>query len=221
MWNYNKKYFRERDKLSKTLAWELGFILKKYGAKSVLDVGAGTGKLVKFLKKNGFEAIGVDSAKIAVHKYGMKLGKADNLPFENQSFDVVIAISLIEHLTKNETSKFLKEVHRVLKIPGIIFLVTPNFASPSRIIFGKKWFGYADPTHNVFYTPSTLKGLLEKDKFKNIQFTFPIAPNLPFDWPIPPIFSNLPPLFQNLANFLFISTPLTFLRDSIWVLAKK
>lgn len=221
MQNYNKKYFEERDRLSNTLAYELVFILKKYGVKKVLDVGAGTGKLVKFLQKNTFEATGIDSAKIAVNKYGMKLGKASNLPFANSAFDAVLGISLIEHLSKNEAKKFVSEAYRVLKKGGLVFLVTPNFASPARILFGKRWFGYLDPTHKVFYTMKMLKNSLESNKFTNIQFTFSAAPHLPFDWPIPKALKSLPLPVQSLVNFLFISTPLAFLRDSIWILAKK
>ena len=218
---YTEKYFAERDVLSVTLAQELVFILIKNKAKKILDVGAGTGKLVKFLNYKGFEAIGVDSAKIAVKEYGVELAKADNLPFPNRSFDALTAISLIEHLTKTEAKKFLNEAYRVLRPDGLIFIVTPNYASPSRFIFGKKWFGFADPTHKTFFTPWSLKKLLIKFNFQKVAWVLPAAPNLYFDFDGKNFFSKLPRFLTNFLSFLLISTHFSLLRDSFWMIAKK
>ncbi len=218
---YTKKYFEERDALPEHLAQQIAFILKKHKAVKVLDVGSGTGKLVKFLNDESFQAIGVDSAKIAVEKYGAVFAKATNLPFSNSTFDAVLSISLIEHLERLEAEKFLSEAARVLKKEGLIFLVTPNFATPLRLIFGKKWFGYQDSTHKTFFTPGSLARILENYGFFAITLTFPLAPNLEFDWPAPIFFKKIPNLAKTLVNFLLISTPAAFIRNSFWIAGVK
>ncbi|MCU0342276.1 MAG: class I SAM-dependent methyltransferase [Ignavibacterium sp.] len=51
-------------------------------------------------------------------------GTALQLPFSNQSFDLIIIQDVIEHLS--ETKSFITEVKRVLKPNGMIYLSTPN-----------------------------------------------------------------------------------------------
>ena len=216
---YSKNYFDKRDKLDLLLASQIAYLLKKLRLNKVLDVGSGTGKLVEFLIKNGFQAQGCDYSKEAVRISGHKRANATNLPYKNYTFDSILSISLIEHLNKKESSLFLKEAYRVLKPKGIIFLVTPNFNSPMRYIFGKKWFAFSDPTHKVFYTKNTLKKVLGANGFTNVKFTFPLPSNLSLSWPLPKLL-NFPPLKKTL-NFLLISTPLAFLRDSLWIKATK
>lgn len=218
---YTKEYFQKRNKVPLHLAETLTHILKKEDARKVLEVGCGTGSLLRYLKKKGFDIIGCDNSDVAVRLSGQIKASATSLPFGNQKFDAVIAISLIEHLTKNEGLKFLKEVKRVLKENGHIFLVTPNFASPFRIIRGFKWYGYQDSTHITFYTPKTMKKILAKGGFFDFRFTFPIPPRVAFDWPIHPAIYKLPRPMLFLLNYLFISSPLASLRDSIWIYAKK
>ena len=45
--------------------------------------------------------------------------------FENNTFDVIISLAVIEHL--DDPSIFLREIYRVLKNNGILFLSTPNW----------------------------------------------------------------------------------------------
>jgi 2-polyprenyl-3-methyl-5-hydroxy-6-metoxy-1,4-benzoquinol methylase len=51
-------------------------------------------------------------------------GTALQLPFSDHSFDLIIIQDVIEHL--NETKSFIKEVKRVLKPKGMLYLSTPN-----------------------------------------------------------------------------------------------
>lgn len=219
--NYNQKYFSERESMPKYMLEEIGFILKKNGVKKVLDVGSGSGALVKYLNKKGFHAKGCDSSDEAVKISGHIRASATKLPFENESFEAVLAISLIEHLTSKQGEKFIKESFRILEPGGTLFLVTPNFNSPLRFLLQKKWFGYKDPTHVNFFTLYSLSKLLAGEKFTDIRYTHPVKPNLSFDWPIPVNVQKFPRLVKILLNFLFISTPATLLRDSLWIKAVK
>jgi len=225
---YNKKYFQKRDHLDLHIAYSLKLVIQENNFNRILDVGCGTGKLVNFFQKKGFDTHGCDSQKeaiIAASKINKKgtitKASAANLPYKNNSFDLISAISVIEHLTQTETEKFLNEADRVLKPKGIIFLITPNFNSPLRYLTGSRWFGYTDPTHITFFTPKTLSNLLNKHKFINIKTRLKSAYNIPTNLHLPKQVHNLPMPLKNALNYLMISSPLANYRDSFWILAQK
>lgn len=198
---YSQKYFQERDYLDPKIASVVENLAKNNNLKTILDVGCGTGKLVEYLNSRGFVVKGCDPY-IKSKKRNVIEGAATNLPFKDQSLDLITSVSVIEHLTKSEVVKFLNEAGRVLKSGGYIFLVTPNYNSIWRIIMGKKWFGYSDPTHINFYTPSSLSKLLKENGFKKIKFAFKIDS-------------------LSLVDYLLVSTPLWRIRNSFYIAAQK
>lgn len=116
----------------------------------VLDVGAGQGALSKRLHEAGYQvsACEFNTDNFVYHKVECKAADvARTLPYPDNSFDVVIAAELIEHLTDQEM--FLAECARVLKSGGIFLMSTPNILSmKSRLQFfvsGYYWsFGPLD-----------------------------------------------------------------------------
>lgn len=226
--HYNSKYFKDRDYLDLHLAESLKIFMKENDLKKVLDVGCGTGKLVKFLNDNGFQAYGCDNAKIAIKtaqsinkKNVIKKASATKLPFKTNSFNLVVSISTIEHLTKKEVSSFLKEAYRLLKSRGFIFIITPNYASPMRFILGKKWFGYSDPTHITFFTPKTLSALLSQNRFNSIRLRLNTAFDVRSDLHLPGFLRKFPLPIKNFFNYIMVSSPLSTFRDSFWIAARK
>lgn len=226
--HYNQQYFQARDYLDYHLAESIKILMEDNNLKAVLDVGCGTGRLVKFLNEKGFNAVGCDISDLAV-KQAKKINKkndiikasATNLPFKNHSFDLVVSIFLIEHLTGGETEKFLGETIRILKPHGFIFLITPNFASPARYLLGKKWFAYSDPTHKNFFTPKSLSQLLKKKGFRNIKLRHKTSYNALTDLHLPAFCRKFPRLIKNFLNWLMVSSPLSTFRDSFWILGQK
>lgn len=96
----------------------------------VLDAGCGTGEMMEFLKENNFENfIGYDiSFNMLVHakKRAEKLvcADAENLPFADNSFDVIYARALLHHLFN--VPKALSEIKRVLKPDGEVVFADTN-----------------------------------------------------------------------------------------------
>ncbi|OGM26996.1 hypothetical protein A2627_02405 [Candidatus Woesebacteria bacterium RIFCSPHIGHO2_01_FULL_39_28] len=218
---YDKKYFEKRDYLDLHLAEAIKLLAKNQELMTILDVGCGTGLLTKFLRKSGFNAYGLDPfANLPKNKYFVK-ASAERLPFNNASFDLVTSISVIEHLTLRQVYGFLKEVKRILKPKGVIFLITPNFATPIRFFQGDKWFGYSDPTHITFYTPKSAALLLKSYGFTNIKFMFKTKYNTPFDWDLPDFIRRLPSPFKKFITYLLISTPISNLKNSFWISGEK
>lgn len=225
---YDQQYFEKRDFLSPHLAKTLEYLMEKNNLKSVLDVGCGTGLLVSYLDKKGYRSIGCDNSESAVRS-ARKINKkgtiisasATKLPFAKNSFDLVTAISLVEHLTKRETLLFIDEAKRILTTGGFIFIVTPNYASPFRIIQGKKWFAWQDPTHINFYTPQKLTKIITKKGFGNIKCQFELKYKGNPNWEFPPKVAMLPNIIKKFLIYLSYSTPLYIIRNSFWLRAQK
>lgn len=225
---YSRTYFEERDTLIPHLAQTIAAYAKKNKLKTILDVGCGTGLLVNFLNTNRLQALGCDSSIEAIKasqkndsQKNIILASATSLPFKANSFDLVTSISVIEHLTKNEALEFIKESKRVLNKNGFIFLVTPNFATPLRILFGKKWFAYQDPTHINFFTPKSLSNLLIKNGFKNPKTRFMIPYSSEIDSQFPMFAKKMPLIFKKILVYLLFNSPLYTIRDSFWISAQK
>ncbi|HEX7294914.1 MAG TPA: class I SAM-dependent methyltransferase, partial [Pyrinomonadaceae bacterium] len=96
----------------------------------ILDVGCGTGANLQMLAKHR-NAEGVDVSQQAVafcHHRGLdcvKLGAIEQLPYENESFDLVTALDVIEHLDDDVAG--LGEIRRVLRPGGYVLVFVPAF----------------------------------------------------------------------------------------------
>ena len=94
----------------------------KDGSK-ILDVGCGKGFMIyDFLKLNPkFEIKGIDISNYAINNCkkevvnNLQVASCDNLPFEDNSFDLVISINTIHNLERDGCGKFLREINRVSK----------------------------------------------------------------------------------------------------------
>ncbi len=110
----------------------LSVVLDKYrlslGRLKVLDVGCGTGAVMQFLAKKNFEVYGIDPSGEAL-KYctlkglSVKKSSAEKIDFSEDSFDVVFALDVLEHLENPELA--VEEIDRVLKKGGIFIMTVP------------------------------------------------------------------------------------------------
>jgi len=113
-------------------------LLGDLAGKKVLDVGAGTGRLAIRLAKQGAFVTALDTSaemlKVLAGKSPyiiLTVGDAEDLPFENNSFDLVAATFLIVHL-KNP-ARFFDEAYRVLKDGGQFLITNINQKDPPEI----------------------------------------------------------------------------------------
>lgn len=108
-------------------------LLKRYLPKNkilrILDAGCGPGAALIYLAKFG-DVIGVDISEEALKfakKRGMvKKGDISKLPFEDQTFDVVVCLDVLYHQWVN-VKRAISEMKRVLKPEGILFIREPAF----------------------------------------------------------------------------------------------
>jgi len=99
--------------------------------KKILEVGAGTGRLANRLFKNGADVVALDVSSEMLKvlkgknsKIKIIVGEAENLPFEDEFFDIVIAAFLIVHL--KDPKVFFDEAYRVLKTGGKLLITNIN-----------------------------------------------------------------------------------------------
>jgi ubiquinone/menaquinone biosynthesis C-methylase UbiE len=100
----------------------------------VLDLGCGNGRLFELLKDSQIDYTGIDNSKkligLARTKYtNQKLltGDALNLPFEDNSFDLIYSVAVLHVIPSKEMRLlFLQEAQRVLKKDGKIVLTVWN-----------------------------------------------------------------------------------------------
>jgi len=99
----------------------------------VLDVGCGTGEYIRRVQQRGLVGSGVEPAeamrKVAIEKNPGSVildGIATKLPFADSSFDLVICIEVLRYLHRNDGRLALREIRRVLRPDGILFLTMVN-----------------------------------------------------------------------------------------------
>lgn len=93
----------------------------------VLDLGCGIMPYKEFLKKDkDIDYIGIDIEPTEYHNTVKPdfYWDGETIPFDNDSFDFVIATEFLEHYF--DTSHILKEIQRVLKPGGTFFFTVPN-----------------------------------------------------------------------------------------------
>jgi SAM-dependent methyltransferase len=80
-----------------------------------------------------------------VQRTSLQTASAQDLPFADSSFNVVIIKHIVEHLP--DPAKAIREIGRVTAPGGTLILATPNLGSLLKPLKGERWIGYQDPTH--------------------------------------------------------------------------
>jgi SAM-dependent methyltransferase len=135
--------------------------MKRFGpldGKRLLDVGAGSGKFVRFLRARGVDAHGIEPSRALFDRF---LGKEaaftcamlDRYRSTAPAFDIVTAFDVIEHVP--DPVGFLGDVAALLEPGGVFFASTPNVGSFPAKVFGRRWHFYY-PYHLSYFEPRSL-----------------------------------------------------------------
>jgi ubiquinone/menaquinone biosynthesis C-methylase UbiE len=85
-------------------------------------------------------------------------------PYKDQSYDMIFAGQVIEHVTIEEAEHIFRECHRILKPGGKICLDTPN-----RIITRFITSDFIHPEHKIEYEPAHLERIANSAGFRTIE----------------------------------------------------
>ncbi len=106
---------------------------KSQGKNDFLDLGCGLGRHSILFAKNDFNTYCFDISEDAVNKTRKwceeeklncqyKIGDMLNLPYEDSSFDCILCMNVISHTDTEGIKKIIKELYRVLKKNGEVYL---------------------------------------------------------------------------------------------------
>ncbi|HEY0366649.1 MAG TPA: class I SAM-dependent methyltransferase [Pyrinomonadaceae bacterium] len=98
----------------------------------VLDLGCGNGRHAIYFARQGFAAAGIDVSEHAIawakdwaKREGLDIdfrtGNIEHLPFEDNTFDVVVSHGVLDHVHMETAQKAVAEVRRVLKAKGLFY----------------------------------------------------------------------------------------------------
>lgn len=139
----------------------------------LLDFGCAAGYFFELASRRGWDAHGVDvgpwtrKAAAARQLENLHVGLLKDLSFPTGHFDVVYSNQVVEHLQKPKDD--LAEIRRILRPGGLIYLNVPNYQCLS-ILLGRDQFEMNKPMgHLNYFTPRTLRALLEASKFHVIR----------------------------------------------------
>jgi SAM-dependent methyltransferase len=142
--------------------------------KRVLDLGCRSGALTQhFLEGNSVVGLDVDAAALekaaALGIEPVQANVEEMLPFEDASFDAVVAGELFEHLQFPDG--LVAEIHRVLRPRGVLVGSVPNaFRVQSRLRFLRGKPPEDDPTHLRMFSQDAMRALL--GEFDDVRIDF-------------------------------------------------
>lgn len=139
----------------------------------ILDVGCGKGFLLYEFTRvvPGIEAAGLDISQYAVENAKpeirpfLRLGTAQDLPYEDNSFDLVYSITTLHNLYLFDLKKAIQEIERVSK--GNSYIVVESYRNESE----KANLLYWQLTCECFFTPEEWQWLYRQCGYKG-DFSF-------------------------------------------------
>lgn len=155
-------------------------LLQNYGKRGgiILDAGCGTGRFLKELSGMGTTFgtdIGRDALKYAKLRGNNLLTNSSllNLPYKNESFDMVVCIGVLYHMRIKNDIRALEEIYRVLKKDGVAIITVAAYE------FMRSSFDDVECTRHR-YTKGEIKEKCEKlfsvEKCAYLHFlVFPLA----------------------------------------------
>ncbi|MBL4655740.1 MAG: class I SAM-dependent methyltransferase [Bacteroidia bacterium] len=139
----------------------------------ILDVGCGVGFFLQQAKKRGWDAYGTEFSNKAVEickdkGINIEQGVLDISRYENESFDVITSIEVLEHI--NNPKEEIEKICNLLRRGGLFYCTTPNFNSLSRYYLKANYYNIVYPEHLAYFTKSTLTQLAKKEGLRTVKF---------------------------------------------------
>ena len=194
---YNDNYFRKTKSPIKEMIRSftifrsrLNYIQKYCKHGRLMDVGTGPGDFLVQAKKRGYEAFGVEISSTGVKRARNKnkfqiyhWSITNDIPDKLLNvFDVITAWDIIGHV--DNPIKAIRNMHRMLRSHGMLFLSLPNPGSVDARILKKEWYIFYPERIFFYFSREGIKIVLNKNGFKVLEILTPGVPSyiFPFNY---------------------------------------
>jgi ubiquinone/menaquinone biosynthesis C-methylase UbiE len=149
---YGEWYFNRPDAkkyLSTSKIWvNLADMIATFQPNRIFEFGSGLGNLVAEVSKRGYDIVGSEISEYALsHNLApekvMRIGliPEDNLPFPDNSFDLVFSSEVLEHIPLQITDAVISELYRVCSKHILLTINTFDAKQPGHInMHSHKWW---------------------------------------------------------------------------------
>ena len=141
------------------------------GSGRLLDVGCNEGRGLKIYSHNGYQVEGLElneSAAAVAREAGFAVHTDLLADFQPSApFDAVVLSNVLEHSL--DPVEMLRDVRRVLRPGGQVWISCPNSRSWLRSAFGRYWINWHPPFHVVHFSPGSLISLLTDAGFTGVE----------------------------------------------------
>ena len=180
-------YFKKVDKKLKRARRRVQQIIRQSPgapqATRLLDIGCNGGFLVEQARRAGFDVIGIDPDAGAIgfarrHFPDCTFVNAflRDFDLEGRAFDAVYCSEVVEH--DPDPNGFAELLAATLAPGGLLYLTTPDIRHWRRPRALEKWDGYDPPYHCLYFSPPSLKHLLERHGFTDFRFRPAFKPGI-------------------------------------------
>ncbi len=142
----------------------------------LLDIGAGTGAFVGFMRERGWEVTGLEpdetARRVALTDHGVELLDMDQLfSLPPDSFDAITLWHVLEHV--HDLHPYVERLKTLVRRNGRIFIAVPNYTSYDAEVYQAFWAAYDVPRHLYHFSPDAMESLLTQHGLQ-LQYSQPM-----------------------------------------------
>jgi SAM-dependent methyltransferase len=142
---------------------------------TLLDVGCSSGSFLARMNNGHWKLFGIEMDSATAERAKLSsgaevfVGDIMKAPFPPNSFDVITAFDVLEHMDRPR--EFLELIHYWLRPGGIFFGKVPNIDSWEARLFGTYWYGLELPRHLYHFSQRSMAQLVAEVGFRESFIT--------------------------------------------------
>ena len=141
-------------------------------AKSILDIGCGTGDFLAYCKSKKWNTLGLEpdksARKMAIDNNLIQVKPLSHLyAVEENTFDVISMWHVLEHVYN--LNEDIEQYKKVLKKDGVLIVAVPNCSSKDAEHYKSNWAAYDLPIHLYHFRPDNVKQLFAKHGMEVVE----------------------------------------------------
>jgi SAM-dependent methyltransferase len=129
----------------------------KKDANNILDIGAGTGDFLKYIKSENRTVFGIEpnkKARALASEKGINLEESI-VNFKGKTFDVITMWHVLEHVPNLEET--IKKIEALLNPNGVLIIAVPNYNSFDAAYYKNYWAAFDAPRHLWHFSRNAMK----------------------------------------------------------------